>query len=203
MYKVNKKDIKKSGIVYADAFEKDPVWKRVFSDIEYNLRTIFFQGPARYCLKYGEVYSPSDKLEGIMSFVPGKYADMTFWRALHTGSFLNLLKGGNKLLNLMFKMQPIFSPLEEARREVVKDREYIYLIAIGVSPEHQGKGFGKTLLTFLHNKADKLKLPIYLETATDKNIRMYEKLGYKVTGKVNHPIINVPQWGMLREPCEK
>lgn len=98
----------------------------------------FFQGPGRYCLKYGEVYADSEKLEGVMAFVPGKYQDMTIHRAIRAGSVSMILKGGFELIKLMGKLNKIFKPLEEARRKTMDNRDFIYLIIIGVSPDRQG-----------------------------------------------------------------
>lgn len=82
----------------------------------------------------------------------------------------------------------------------MKGRKYVYLIIIGVSPQYQGRGYGKKMLLALNERADSLGLPIYLETATDINVVMYKKLGYEVTGKVMHPIIDLAQWSLVREP---
>jgi len=43
-------------------------------------------------------------------------------------------------------------------------------------------------------------MPLYLETTTEKNIFMYEKMGFRVLNKVIPPGINLPQWGMVRDP---
>ena len=70
----------------------------------------------------------------------------------------------------------------------MEGREYIYLIIIGVSPEHQDQGHGGKLLRALIEESNITRIPIYLETATEKNIRMYEKIGFSETGRVKNEI---------------
>ena len=41
---------------------------------------------------------------------------------------------------------------------------------------------------------------IYLETATERNVRMYERLGFRLLSQVTLPVVNLPHWEMVREP---
>ena len=78
LYRVQKKDVRRVGEVLADAFQHDTLWHRIYegeSNIENRLHA-HFEVPVRYCLKYGEVYATSADLEGVVVWVPGKYADM-------------------------------------------------------------------------------------------------------------------------------
>jgi len=197
LYRLQKKDIHKSGIILADAFHKDPVWTKVFDDFKTDAVQSFFQGPVRYGLKYGNAYAPSENLEGIAVWTAGSLADMTLWRIIRTGMIFSTSKLGMKKLK---EMQTIFHPLEIARKNNMKGRDYIYFMVVGIASEHQGKGLGKKLFNEILHESYIAKLPIYLETATENNVKMYEKLGFKVIGKIIHPIINLPQWEMLREP---
>jgi len=199
LYKVKKQDIRKTGRVLGNAFMPDPVWKEVMKDIPTEQIYSFFEGPARYGLRYGTVYASSESLEGIATWVPGNHADMNFWRGFLSGSFISGLKIGMK--NLM-RMMPVFQPLETDRRKHMAGRSYIYLMVIGVAPEFQGQGYGKTLLNELIRESEASRLPVYLETSTEKNVSMYERFGFKVLDKFLHPIIDLPQWKMLREPGE-
>ncbi|GAG45961.1 unnamed protein product, partial [marine sediment metagenome] len=116
LYKLQKKDIPKVGAVLADAFQHDPVWKKVFegeSKIDQKF-CAFFETPIRYCLKYGEVYTISENLEGIAAWVLGDLADMTIWRLIRSGAIRSGMKMGAKLAK---KMQPVFKQLQKDRKE--------------------------------------------------------------------------------------
>lgn len=197
LYKVEKKDIKRTGYLLAEAFKNDPVWSAIFKESDFSKMHYFFEGPARFGLKYGQVFSPSNKLEGVMVWAHSKDADMTIWKGIRCGSFMSGFKVGFKIMS---QMMPMFMPLEDDRKENMKGREYIYLMVIGIDPKYQGQGYGGNMLKTLLSEADSKKLPIYLETSTDRNIKMYEKLGFKILKKMTHPIINIPQWEMLKEP---
>ena len=47
------------------------------------------------------------------------------------------------------QLDTLFKQIEEDRREHMKDKSYLYLEAIGVSPKFQGQGFGGKLLKFM------------------------------------------------------
>jgi ribosomal protein S18 acetylase RimI-like enzyme len=82
----------------------------------------------------------------------------------------------------------------------MKGRAYIYLMIIGVASEFQGQGFGGKLLRALIEKSERGGVPIYLETETERNVRMYERLGFRVLNQITLPLVNLPMWEMVREP---
>jgi hypothetical protein len=94
LYKVKKKDIQKAGIVLADAFQQDPIWKKVLKDFNSDQRCLFFESAIIYSLKYGKVYATSKQIEGIAAWIPYHLADMTIWRSIRSGSFFSFNKNG-------------------------------------------------------------------------------------------------------------
>ena len=79
LYKIKKKDIKAAGMVLAKAFEQDPVWAEILKDESFKSKCKFWESPIIYGLKYGEVYAPTDKIEGVIVWLPGKYSVMNIW----------------------------------------------------------------------------------------------------------------------------
>ncbi|MFC0517004.1 GNAT family N-acetyltransferase [Mucilaginibacter angelicae] len=75
-----------------------------------------------------------------------------------------------------------------------------YLSIAGIKPAYQGKGLGADLLTAVLDETDKNQIPTYLETFTPRNIRFYERLGYKIAKEVFEPVTGSSYWIMLREP---
>ena len=197
MYKLQKKDIPKVGAVLADAFQDDPVWGKLFegeSNLDQKFRA-FFETPIRYCLRYGEVYSISENLEGIAAWIPGDLADMTLWRVIRSGAIKSGMKIGTKASK---RMKPIFKILDEGRKENMKGKQYIYLQIVGVASKFQGQGFGGKLIRAAIEKSEGLGVPIYLETETENNVKMYERFGFKLTKKIILPGIDIPMWEMVR-----
>ena len=195
LYQLQKRDIPQAAAVLVDAFEHDPIWQVVLSDTTPGQKAGAFETPLLYCLKYGEVYATSKDLEGIAAWVPGDLAVMTPWRMLRSGAMRAALKLGWKTAR---KMEPIFSPLEAHRQEIMKGKPFVYLQIIGVAPTLQGQGFAGKLLRALFEESEWAGMPLYLETETESNVRMYERLGFVVVREIALPIINLPMWEMTR-----
>jgi ribosomal protein S18 acetylase RimI-like enzyme len=96
------------------------------------------------------------------------------------------------------KMKPVFTPLQEDRKENMKGTPFIYLQIIGVASEFQGQGFGGKLLRALIEKSEQVEMPVYLETETEQNVSLYERFGFKVVKRIILPVINLPMWEMAR-----
>jgi len=199
LYRVQKRDIMRASKVLADAFQRDPVWNKICegeSDFEKRFRAIF-EVPVRYCLKYGEVYAPSEDLEGVIGWVPGKYADMNMWRMIRSGSIGATMRIG---LNVAKKMGPAYKPLVEDRREHMAGCSYLYPLVIGVATELQGKGLGRKLIDAAIEKSEREGLQIYLDTTNEENVKMYEHFGFRLLKRITLPIVDLPMWEMVREP---
>ncbi len=195
LYRLQKRDIPRATAVLTAAFRHDPVWNAVWSDARPGQRTATFETPIRYSLKYGEVYAPSKALEGVIAWTPGAWADMTFWRVLRSGAMWSGLKMGAQAAT---KMAAIFGPLDADRKENMRGTSFLYVLVIGVEPQCQGQGFGGHLLRALIEKSEQDQVPIYLETETEDNVRMYEHLGFRVLKEIELPVVNLPMWEMVR-----
>ena len=149
LYRLQKKDTHRAAVMLADAFQHDPVWNAVFGDATLAQRAYVFETPVRYSLKYGEVYAPSEALEGVAAWAPGALAEFTSWRILRSGALWPAMKTGVQLAK---KMQPIFRPIDLDRKAYMGGKPYIYLQIIGVAPALQGQGFGGQLLRALIEK---------------------------------------------------
>jgi ribosomal protein S18 acetylase RimI-like enzyme len=74
-----------------------------------------------------------------------------------------------------------------------------YLPLIGVDPAHQGRGYGSAMLAHALARCDEQQLPAYLESSSPRNIPLYQRYGFEITGRIqagSSPAI-VP---MLRRP---
>ena len=199
LYRLQRGDVARASKVLADAFQYDPLWNMIYereSRLEKRLR-FAFGASVRYCLKYGEVYAPSEDLEGVMGFVPGEYADMNVWRMLRSGSIISGMRMG---LNTAKKMAPIFKLVNEDRRKHMAGQTYLHLSVVGVATALQGMGFGRKLIGAAIDKSQRADLQLYLETETEENMKMYEHLGFRLLKKITVPIVNLPMWEMVREP---
>ena len=192
LYKIQKKDLKNTVNVLTNAFSDDPMWKKVFNDEDKN--RVITEVMVRFCLKYGNVLSTSDNLEGIMTITPHD-KEMTMWRIIRSGAFFLSIKMRNETK----KMNVLSNAIEEAKKSLNLD-SHIHLLIMGVSQEFQGKGFGRKLLRALIEKAQTEKKSIYLETQKEDNIKFYKKYGFSVKKKIILPEpLNLPMWLMVRD----
>ena len=76
---------------------------------------------------------------------------------------------------------------------------HYYLFALGVDPAHQGRGLGSTLLRAVTSQCDAKNAPAYLEASTEKNARLYQRHGFRVTEEFGWRR-TCPPWLMWREP---
>jgi ribosomal protein S18 acetylase RimI-like enzyme len=197
LYPLRKQDVEPAGQVLTEAFQGDPVFDAIFAEAAPEQRQAFFTTPVQYTLKYGQACASSSQLEGFAGWVPGKYAKMTVPRLIFSGAFFTGMKMGPEISQ---KLATIFNPIDQARKEFMHGRDYLYLVIIGVAPQHQGHGFGRQLLNALIAESEQAGLPIFLETETEENVSIYEHFGFKAIEKAILPLINLPMWEMLREP---
>lgn len=87
----------------------------------------------------------------------------------------------------------------EAQHDRWMTEPHLRLEFFGVEPAAQGRGIGVALAEHGHRRADERGLPCYLETFTEKNVRFYERSGYRVLGTYTVGD-DVPVFAMRREP---
>jgi ribosomal protein S18 acetylase RimI-like enzyme len=73
----------------------------------------------------------------------------------------------------------------ESKIKKFHPKEFIYLWYVGVEPTDQGKGIGSSLLQDIINLSNKRKLPIYLETSTERNLPLYERFKFEKYQELN------------------
>ncbi|MDJ0765820.1 MAG: GNAT family N-acetyltransferase [Myxococcota bacterium] len=198
-YKLTKEDIGKAAAVLADAFKRDPLWAGIFEHTtNQNSRLkAFSEILLRHSLHHGEAYAFSEKLEGIITHVPGNQAEITLWHIVQSGALGCAMRMG-PVIGL--KLLPLFEPIQLDRHNHMMGRPFIYIPIFGVAMRLQGKGYGSALLGALIARAEREGLPIYLETETEKNVAFYERFGFKTVKKIIIKKLIQPMWEMIREP---
>ncbi len=74
-----------------------------------------------------------------------------------------------------------------------------YVQLLGVRPDAQGKGLSRAVLRPVFEAADRDRVPVYLETATEPNVAIYQKLGFTLRGH-RELTGGLPNWELVREP---
>ena len=87
LYLIQKKDVDEATTVLTRAFHEDPLIKLIYpNQDERKLFTpILWRFLTKDGLRYGEVYSPSDKIEGVAKWLPPGKEHMGMWRTILSG----------------------------------------------------------------------------------------------------------------------
>ncbi len=84
-----------------------------------------------------------------------------------------------------------------AQLEALSPQEpHTHLMFLGVSPRAQGRGVGSAMLKQMLAPLDRAGAPAYLECSTPRNVALYERHGFAVSGQFELP--GLPMWTMTR-----
>jgi len=75
---------------------------------------------------------------------------------------------------------------------------HAHLAFLGVAPTAQGKGVGSAILKATLAPLDKQGMAAYLEASDQRNVALYLRHGFEVTGEFDLPGLHF--WTMLRQP---
>jgi ribosomal protein S18 acetylase RimI-like enzyme len=159
----------------------------------------------RYGIRYGEVFSPSERIEGVAIWLPPGTTTMTAWRALRSGALQ--LRAAARIglrgsLSFMERMRAYSDFAERLHKKHAPFRHW-YLVSLGVKPECRGKGYASELLRPRLERCDVEGLPCYLETHNERNLDLYRHFGFQVKEQGVLPGSDRYHWVMLREPGER
>ena len=75
---------------------------------------------------------------------------------------------------------------------------HAHLVFLGVSPSAQGRGVGSAILKHTLAPLDAAGIPAYLEATSERNIALYERHGFAISGEFKLPGLHMRT--MFREP---
>ena len=155
--------------------------------------TQLYGGILRYGLARGEVYTTRD-VRGAACWLPPTRPFPSFLGMVRAGMLRVPFRFGWN----GFQRLSAFDHVATALHRVHAPGPHWYLWAIGVEPEHQGRGLAGSLMQPVLARADAEGLPCYLETHKETNVRIYQRYGFEVvaeSGAAGHPG-NI--WAMIR-----
>ena len=194
--RVTKENVKPAAETLAKAFMEYPV--AVFMTPDKVTRTRTKAAVSRQILRAGiatgEVYATSARMEGV-----------AVWMQEDGGLQDKKQRPFRERLTSLFtdkelhKRQESFFDFSHAVRGRVVPGKYWYLQMLGVDPQYQGQGFSSRLLKPMLARADRERLPCFLETQLEKNVSLYQHFGFRVVEEGTIPGSNVHSWAMMRE----
>ena len=148
---------------------------------------------------YGDTYTVPD-MAGVACWLSPWKSKPVLWQAIRTGFAL-------PRVSLSFpkpsrdRMIALARYLNQAHSQAVKGRHW-QLTVLAVDPARRRQGIGGHLIQPMLARADAERLPCYLDTQTESNVRFYEKYGFVVVSEGEVPGHPMRIWAMLRQPCQ-
>jgi ribosomal protein S18 acetylase RimI-like enzyme len=147
------------------------------------------------CLKYGEVYTCSEKLEGVAAWLPPGKSPFGVRQVIRSVPLPVLYRFERQGAGRMWAYGRY---VDKLHRRLVPYPHW-YLEIIGVAPAHQGQGFSSRLLRPVLERIDRERMPCYLETNAEKNVAIYRRFGFEVVSEDKMPGTEVTTFAMLRK----
>ncbi len=204
LYRLNRKDVLRAANVHARAFHNDPLVCLMYPNDEerkklspYLWKFLILDG-----LRYGEVYAPTSKLEGVAKWLPPKREHIGIWRAIRSGALTMVIKTAKQKDERRIsirKIEEITDYITDIHKKLVSEPHW-YLASIGVDSDNQGKGFGSKLMKPMLERIEREGYLVYLETNHEGNIDLYKHLGFEVTDECLVPETNMKNWAMIKYP---
>jgi GNAT superfamily N-acetyltransferase len=183
----------------ARSFQDDPGHVHLYPDAEARARALphEFSAACRDGLGLGHVHTASlaGRLAGVAVWLPPGGYPMSIRRQLRVlPDVVRLCLAAPRSFGRVVHFGAAVGRAHPAQ-------PYWYLEAVGVDPAVQGRGVGTRLLQPVLDIADRARLPCYLETDTEPNVRWYQGLGFEVrTADVQFTPGGPRFWTMLRPP---
>lgn len=184
--------------VLAESFMDDPffTWLKPADADRRKLLLTMMNAAIKYCLRAGTVHSNEQLTAGAVWLPPGRTSI----------SALGLMRSGMlgmfwpPSLSFMGRFSKTMAEMERLHKQDAP-RAHWYLWVLGVDPPQQGKGLGSQVVTPALREADLAGKACYLETAKERNLKFYRRLGFEVV-KEFRVQDSPPVWTMLRPPVD-
>ena len=197
LLRLTKKDRNVGAVVLGRAFTEYELLHYYFQD-ETERRAVaqmFGFIALSVCLKYGEVYASSEKLEGVAAWLPPGKAPFGGWQILCSVPLTILVRFGRQGAS---RMRAYGRYVDNLHRKLVPYPHW-YLQIIGVDPAHHGQGFSSRLVRPVLERIDQEQMPCFVETNTAKNVAIYRRFGFEVVSEDKIPGTAVTSFAMLRK----
>lgn len=177
------------------SFHNDPMYEWILPDAAQRTRGIrhLHRIPLKYGLRHGYI-AQSDGARAVAIWVPPGRAP-SLGAMIRSGMLATPFRVG---AGRFTKFMRAIGTLDEIHRRRAPEPHW-YLTILGVDPELQGQGRGGALLNEGIERADRDAFPCYLETSKERNLRFYERHGFRVLESARLGEGGPEAWAMRRE----
>jgi len=184
------------GAVLADAFAEDPVFAWLIPPQlrgrDSRMRT-FFTSMSRGYLRQGKpCYVTNDTSAAALWAAPGG------WAMPLSQIILEAAPSGLAFRHRL--LRALRTQLQIERLHAAKSAPHWYLGYLGTRGDRQGQGLGTQMLQHVLTGLDTDGVPAYLESSNERNLPLYERNGFRITGELRALGYGPAIWCMWREP---
>ncbi len=195
---LRKDHIKKASRMIGRAFMDDPTSLLAYPDEKERRTRLSYPHETflRYNFPFFEAYTTTENLEGVAvwQLYKPRMARFSFWHFIVSGAIWPAFRIGLRAAKVM---QSSMRSIEKKHQELAPIPHW-YLAGLAVDPDYQGQGYASKLLRPMLARIDAEGLPCYLETATLKDVAIYQHFGFQVREEFLIPDKTLKLWLMLR-----
>ena len=194
---IKKTDVADMAKVLAATFRDDPIFRYIFQTEERydKCAAWMFSTWIRWAILNGNAWMSDDRTAVVLmrSLASPKMSVLSMIRA---GMLLTPVKLGFSSFRRFYFQ--IVSVLDKKHEEIMGSQPHWYGWMIGVTPAEKGKG--RDLMNYCFRMADDHHLPIFLETATQRNVALYNHKQFQVRDKIEFTRGDFTLYFMVRPP---
>ena len=177
----------------AAAFARDPIfnWMTRETGRAEALNRFFYWVMRQRAIPLGETWMSTDGYAAVSWIAP--YAEAkpdNFRDEIRLLSVLLSLTGVSRLAR--------GAAMAKAMEHAHPPEPYFYLAFVGVAPRFQATGLGTALLDNTLARVDATGMPAFLENSNPRNIKLYERFGFRVTREITARKDAPPLYAMTR-----
>jgi ribosomal protein S18 acetylase RimI-like enzyme len=177
-YRLSQADAEATGEVLAAAFFHSAVFAFLHPDTERRARRLpaLLAAMTRLAVRHGEATALGSPPHAVALWLyldrePLTEAD---YAAAGMGDVNALLDAGETE-----RVAALTGHMDDAHTRVM-DGPHWYLPFLAVAPAYQGQGMGSLLMRHVLDRASAAGLPCYLDSADERNVRFYGRLGFRI-----------------------
>lgn len=182
--------------VLGRAFDTDPIFRAIIPDAAHRARAlpVLFREWIRllHLPHPGASWTTDDHAGAALWSPPGA------WRV----GLLDMARMGPRMLAALGSRTAAGLRVLHAIEAPHPREPHAYLRVVGCEPDRQGQGVGSALMRPMLERCDEQGLAAYLESSNERNVPLYRRHGFEVTGEVvTH--LGPRAWLMWRAPRPK
>jgi ribosomal protein S18 acetylase RimI-like enzyme len=184
-------DAERMATTLAAAFQNDPAFRWIMPDAQTRATKLdrFFGFAVAEDLAAGRALTSVETEVATLWRAPGRHKELP----------LGFLRSNIAFVGIFGRTLPRGYRVAEAMAQHHPDMPHWYLRYAAVAPEAQGKGWGGRAIRAGIAMAEADGLPIYLETAKESNVGLYQRFGFSITDEWDVPCGGPRFWSMTRD----